>query len=57
MGKLEEEEDEEEELATERRREYTDLELDLGEREEQVVCHVSALALSMTDEARREAEM
>ena len=37
------------------RREYTDLWLDLGEREEQVVCHVSALA--MTDEARREAEM
>ena len=32
------------------RREYTDL----GEREEQVVCHASALA--MTDEARREAE-
>ena len=27
------------------------------EREEQVVCHVSALALAMTDEARREAEM
>ena len=39
------------------RRECTDLELDLGEREEQVVCHASALALAMTDEARREAEM
>ena len=37
------------------RRECTDLGLDLGEREEQVVCHATALA--MTDEARREAEM
>ena len=45
------EEDEEDESAIERRRECTDL----GEREEQVVCHASALA--MTDEARREAEM
>ena len=42
---------------TERRREYIDLGLDLGEREEQVACHASALALVMTDEARREAEM
>ena len=41
----------------ERRRECTDLELDLGEREEQVVCHASAMALAMTDEAHREAEM
>ena len=40
-----------------KKREYTDLGLDLGEREEQVVCHASALALSITDEARREAEM
>ena len=39
------------------RREYTDLGLDLGEREEQVICHASALALAMTDEARREAKM
>ena len=39
------------------RRDSTDLGLDLGEREEQVVCHASALALAMTDEARREAEM
>ena len=30
---------------------------DLDKREEQVVCHASALALAMTDEARREAEM
>ena len=45
------------EPATERRRGYTVFELDLGEREEQVVCHVSALALAMTDEARREAEI
>ena len=39
----------------ERRREYTVFGFDLGEREEQVVCDVMALA--MTDEARREAEM
>ena len=39
------------------RRECTDLGLDLGEREEQVVCHASTLALVMADEARREAEM
>ena len=45
------------EPAIERRRECTDLGLDLGERKEQVVCHASALALAMTDEARREAEM
>ena len=51
------EEDEEGEPAIERRRECTDLGSDLGEREEQVVCHASALALAMTDEARREAEM
>ena len=57
MGKSGEEEDEEGEPAIERRREYTELGLDLGEREEQVVCHVSALALAMTDEARQEAEM
>ena len=50
VGKLGEEEGE---PAIERRREYTDL----GEREEQVVCHCSALAVAMTDEARREAEM
>ena len=43
------------EAATERRREYTDLGLDLYEREEQVVCHATALA--MTKEARWEAEM
>ena len=43
--------------ATERRREYTDLELDLSEREKQVACHASALALAMTDEACLEAEM
>ena len=52
MGKLGEEEGE---PAIERRREYTDL----SEREEQVVCHASALALAlaMIDEARGEAEM
>ena len=57
MGKLGEEEDEEEETATEQRRECIDLGLDLGEREEQVVCHTSALSVAMTDDARREAEM
>ena len=40
-----------------RRRECTDLELGLGEREEQVVCHASALALTLTDKAHRGAEM
>ena len=34
-----------------KKREYTDLGLDLGEREEQVACHASALALVMTDYA------
>ena len=47
----------EREPAIKRKRECTDLGLDLGEREEQVVCHASALALAMTDEARRQAEM
>ena len=42
---------------TEQRREHTDLGLDLGEREEQVASHASALALAMTDDARQEAEM
>ena len=55
MGKLGEEGDEEGEPANERRREYTDLVLDLGEREKQVACHASPLAIR--DEARREAEM
>ena len=45
------------EPAIERRRECTGSGLDLGEREKQVVCHASALALAMTDEARREAKM
>ena len=54
LGKLGEEE---EDPATEQKREYIDLELDLGEREEQVDCHTLALALAITDEARREAEM
>ena len=57
LGKLGEEEDEEEEPATEQKREYTDLGLDLGEGQEQVACHASALALAMTDDARREGEM
>ena len=54
MGKLE---DEEGEPATERRRGHTDLGLDLGEREEQVVSNASALVLAMIDETRREVEM
>ena len=29
----------------------------MGEKEEQVFCHASALALAMTDEVRREAEI
>ena len=57
MGKLGEEEDKEDEPAIEQRRECTDLGLDLGEREEQVVRHASVLALAMTDEACQEAEM
>ena len=56
-GKLGEEEDEEDEPVIERRSEYTVFGFDLGEREEQVVCHASASALAMTDEARREAGM
>ena len=57
LGKFEKKEDEEEEPVTERRREYIDVGLNLGEREEQVACHALALALAMTDDARREAEM
>ena len=57
LRKLRVEEDEQEEPAIEPRREYTDLGFDLGEREEQDVCHASVLALAMTDEARREAKM
>ena len=52
-----EEEDKEGEPAIERRREYTVCEFDLGEREEQVVCHASALALAMTDKARQNLAM
>ena len=43
--------------ATERKRKYTDLGFALGKREEQVVCHSSALALAMADETRQEAVM
>ena len=57
LEKLGEEEDEEDEPAIEQRKECTDLGLDVGEREEQVICHASTLALAMTDEAHREAEM
>ena len=53
------EEDEKEEPVTERRRECTDLGLNLCERDEQITCHASALALALasTDEACRKAEM
>ena len=54
LGKLGEEDDEEGEPATERKREYIDLGLDLSERKEQVACHASALVLAMTNEACRE---
>ena len=54
IGKLGEEE---EKPVTEQRREYTSLGLDLSEREEQVACHASALALAMTDQARGKAKM
>ena len=57
VGELGEKEDKKEEQAKEQRRDYPDLRLDLGEREEQVVCHASALALAMTDKMRRKAEM
>ena len=57
LRKLREETDEEEEPVTEQRKQYTNLELQLGERDEQVACHTSALDLAMTDEACREAEM
>ena len=46
-----------EEPVIEQKRVHIDLGFDLGEREEQVVCHASALALAITDEAHREAEM
>ena len=49
FGKLGEEEDEENEPAIERKREHMVLGLDLGEREEQDVCHASALASAMSD--------
>ena len=51
------EEDKEGEPAIEWRREYTIFGFDLGEREEQVVCHASTLALAMTDEVCPEAVM
>ena len=54
LGKLGEEEGE---PVTERRIEHRNLGLDLGKREEQVVCHTSVSALEMTDEAHLEAEM
>ena len=57
LGKLRRKTDEEAQPATEQRKEYTDLELELGERDEQIACHTSALNLAIIDEACREAEM
>ena len=57
LGKLGEKEDEEENPATERRRKYTNIGPNLGERYEHATCHSSVLALAMTDEACREAEI
>ena len=57
LGKLREEENEDKESAPERRRENINLGLDLGDKDEHVVCHALALALAMTDEACRDAEM
>ena len=45
------------EPATKRMREYTDLGLDLGERNEHVACHASGLALALTDKACQKAQM
>ena len=56
LGEVRRKEDEEKEPATERKREYTDLGLDLREIR-QVTCHPSALALAVTDKEYREAEM
>ena len=47
----------EEKPTTEQKREYTDLGINLGEKEEQVACHASALTLVITDEACWEAEI
>ena len=55
LGKLRNEVNEEGEPTTERGREHTDLGLDLCEREKQVACHISALAI--TNKACREVEM
>ena len=57
MGKLGEDKDEEEKPATERMREFTDLGLDLGEKEDRVACNASVLAVTMIDEACWKAEM
>ena len=48
---------EEGEPTIECRREYTVFGFDLHEREEQVICHASALALTMADETRRKEKM
>ena len=44
--------EEEGKSAIERRREYAIFGFDLGESEEQVVCHASVSVLAMTDKAR-----
>ena len=57
LEKLRKETDEEEKTATEQRKKYTDLGLELRERDEQVACYTSVLDLAMRDEACQEAEM
>ena len=51
-----EEKNEEKEPSTERKREYTDFGLDLGETDEEVSCHTYTLAVAMIDEVCRVAE-
>ena len=57
VGKSGEEEDQEKKPATERKRDYTDLELGLRERDEHVACYASVFGLAMENDACREAEM
>ena len=52
LGELGAEEEEEEEPVTEQRREYTDLGLDLGKREDQLPC----LSLNLGHDRRRTSE-
>ena len=53
LGKLGEEE-EEEKPATKQMRQYTDLGLDVGEREEEVACHALAFLKEMKKKSQRQ---